>query len=452
MISIRKKLGASFITTSILTIIFIIIVVNVVINIQFKKYMNEVQEKRYNSVVTYFEEIYKKEKNFSIDSGNELIHEAFMNNYCLTLMDSNKNIIWGMNPDNLVEDFSFNNMHKEEKGVFTSKIFNIKYDNEIVGYIEIGQYSSILLTEEDTAFITSINKSIIISTLLTICIVILISIYLSKQFSKPISEVSKISAQLSQGNFNIKFNGNTKIREMDKLKASINTLSEKLNNQDLLRRQLVSDISHEIRTPLNVLQNNLEAMIDGVFPITVDRLMKLNSEVIRFGNLLENLDVLKDFESKNYMLSIRKVNLEEVILDIYKEFLLEAHNKNIALTCEIDKNNNYIINGDKDKLRQVFINIINNSIKFNRVNGEVNICLMKEGKRIIIIIKDSGIGISQKDLPYIFERLYRVDKSRNCVEGSGIGLTIVKSILKGHNADIFVESEVGKGSVFKIIF
>ncbi|MGL5381231.1 HAMP domain-containing sensor histidine kinase [Clostridium sp.] len=452
MSTIRRKLSGSFLISSIITIVFIIIFVNIAINKQFVNYMNEVQNKRYNRIVTYFEEVYKKEGAFDNNSGNELIHEAFMNNYCLTLMDSNKEVIWGMNPKDITEDFSFNNMHKEEKGFYTSNIFEIKNKDKVVGYVEIGQYSPILLTEEDTNFITSINKVIIWSAFITIGIGIIISTFLAKQFSKPISEVSEMSTKLSRGNFNIKNDSTTKIKEINDLKVNMNSLAEKLKNQDLLRRKLISDISHEIRTPLNILQNNLEAMVDGIFPITTERLIKLNSEVVRFSKLLNNLDQLKAFESESNKLNLVDVDIEEVTLEVYKQFKIEAKNKNIALTCSIQNENNYIVKGDKDKLKQVIINIINNAIKFTNDYGEVNIYLKKEEEKIVFIVRDNGIGISKEDLPYIFERLYRGDKSRNYIKGNGIGLAIVKSILESHNAKIEAKSKIGKGSTFTITF
>lgn len=452
MNSIRRKLGVTFILSAIITIIFIIIFVNTAVNRQFKTYMNEVQNKRYDRIVTYFEEIYKREMGFDKKSGNELIHEAFMNNYCLTLMDPNKNVVWGMNPDDLTENFSFNNMHTENEGLYTSQVFEIKNENKVVGYVEIGQYAPILLTEEDSNFIKSINKSIIGSAVVTVAIGVILSIFLAKQFSKPIIEVSEMSTELSQGNFNIKADINTKIKEINDLKINMNMLAERLQSQDLLRKQLVSDISHEIRTPLNVLQNNLEAMVDGVFPVTTDRLIKLNNEVVRFGKLLENLDELKGFESESNKLNFTRVNLELLVLEVFKEFKVSADFKNIILTCSVEQDKEYVLKGDKDKLKQVFINLINNSIKFTESQGEVNIYLKQEDNKILFIIKDNGMGISEEDLPFIFERLYRGDKSRNTIDGKGIGLAIVKSILQNHKAKISVQSSLGKGSTFKIIF
>ncbi len=414
--------------------------------------MIDTQNKRYERIVVYFEEVYKRQGKWTEDSGVELMHEAYMGNYCLTLMDNNKKTIWGMDPNEIKNNLHLNTMIKKDIGIYNAKTFEIKSDGKIVGYVEIGQYSSVLLSEEDINFKVSINKSIIASGVLTLVIIVTISLYFSKQFSIPIKEVSSMSVNLSKGNFNAKSSTKSNIEELEDLRKSVNILAEKLKYQDSLRKRLVSDISHEIRTPLNVLQNNLEAMLDGVFPVTQERLNYLNEEVIRFGRLLNNLNVLKEFESESIKLNFESVFLDEIIDDISKEFYVSAKNKKVKLTYKAEPNEKYLITGDKDKLKQVFINLLSNAIKFTGENGTVYVNLSSTDKKFIVEIKDSGIGIKEEDLPFIFERLYRGDKSRQQIEGSGIGLTIVKNILQLHYATIDVKSEEGKGSIFIISF
>ncbi len=452
MQSIRKRLSILFVISSISAIILIILFVNMTINNKFNKYMIDVQNKRNERIVSYFEEAYKRDKRWTENSGVELMHEAYMGNYCLTLRDADGNVVWGMDPADIKDNSHLKNMNIEDKGVYVTKNFNIVLDGKIVGNVELGQYSSILLTEEDLEFKSSINKSIVLSGIGTILIIIIISLYISKQLSIPIKKVASISKRLSRGDFEAKSNAKSDIEEIEELRESINILGEKLKNQDMLRKRLVSDISHEIRTPLNVLQNNLEAMIDGIFPVSNQRLSSLNDEVIRFGKLLNNLDVLKEFEDESINLEFEEILLDEFIIELAEDFYLEARSKNINFDYSIEKNETYIIPGDKDKLRQVFINLITNAIKFTGSDGMVRINLYKENNKVIVEVVDTGEGIKEKDLPFIFERLYRGDKSRQKVEGNGIGLTIVKKTLSLHYANIEVKSSEGKGTTFKIIF
>ncbi|MFL0266668.1 sensor histidine kinase [Candidatus Clostridium radicumherbarum] len=452
MQTIRKKLSLLLVTCSIAAILLITLFVNITINNKFNQYMVDTQNNRYESIVSYFQELYKKDGKWTENSGIELMHEAYMGNYCLTLLDKNEKSIWGMNPNDIKNKLNLNTMPVKNNGVYNSKRFEIKVSNKIVGYVDIGQYSPVLLSEDDLNFKNSINNSIIVSGIITLLIIVIISLYFSRQFSNPIKEVAIMSESLSEGNFNAKSSAESNIKEIESLRNSINILAEKLKYQDMLRKRLVSDISHEIRTPLNVLQNNLEAMIDGLFPITTERLNYLNEEVIRFGRLLNNLNALKEFESESIKLNFEVIPLDELIQAIYLDFNMAAKNKNIILNYNVQPKKDYLITGDKDKLKQVFINLISNALKFTKSNGEVWINLYGDDEEVIVEVKDNGIGIKKEDLAFIFERLYRGDKSRHEIEGSGIGLTIVKNILQLHSAKIDVESEEGKGTTFKIYF
>lgn len=452
MQSIRKRLSILFVACSIMAILLITLFVNATINSKFNQYMIDIQNKRYERIVDFLQEAYKREGKWTESSGVELMHEAYMSNYCLTLYDSSRKVIWGMNPGDIVSNIHLNTMLVREKGVYNTKTFEIKSNEGIVGYVEIGQYSSVIISEEDVNFKAAINESIIASGVLTLIIITALSLYISKGFSRPIKEVSNLSVRLSRGKFDSHIAETSDIEELESLRRSMNILAEKLRHQDMLRKRLVSDISHEIRTPLNVLQNNLEAMIDGVLPVNSERLNGLNEEVVRFGRLLNNLNTLKQFESESITLSLEELPLQELINDVCKDFEVAAENKNIRINYEFNPEHEYKIAGDWDKLKQVFINLISNAVKFTEEAGEINVSLVQSKDKVKVEIKDTGIGIDKEDLPFIFERLYRGDKSRHQTEGSGIGLTIVKNILDLHSAGIEVESEKSKGTLFRIYF
>ncbi|AJA48622.1 sensor histidine kinase ResE [Clostridium pasteurianum DSM 525 = ATCC 6013] len=453
MQSIRRRLGIIIIFCSIIAVILSALFVNWALNSTFNKYMMNTQNQRNQRIVDYFQQIYKRDKKWTVNSGEEMMHEAYMSNYCLTLLDDNKNVIWGMNPNDIRERYHLMMQRAgNNNGVYTSNFFEIKTDGKIVGYVEIGQYSPILLSQQDINFKISINRSIIISVLITIFIAVIISIIISKQFSAPIKAVSDTSVKLSNGNYDSVSNIKSNIKELNNLTESINTLGKRLKEQDQLRKRLVSDISHEIRTPLNILQNNLEAMIDGIFPVNEERLNYLNDEVIRFGKLLNNLNLLKEFEEEKLTLNTTTIFLDELVSSVSNEFYIDFENKNIKFNLNIDKDKDFQIIGDEDKIKQVFINLLSNAIKFTQAGGNVWVNIDANKDKVIVKVKDDGMGIKREDLPYIFERLYRGDKSRHEIEGSGIGLTIVKRILTLHSATINVESVVGIGTSFTLYF
>ena len=452
MYSIRRKLSIILVASSVIAILLTALFVNLTINKIFNKYLIDNQKKRDVRIVEYFQEVYKRDGKWNKDAGTETIHEAYMSNYCLTLLNINKKEVWGMNPNDITEKAHQKLLNSKNNGEYTSKEYEIKSGENIVGYVTIGQYSPVLLSNDDVNFKVYVNISMVASVIVTLLITILISLYISKQFSIPIKAVSDMSVNLSKGDFNSRSYSKSNIVEIESLQTSINTLGEKLNAQDLLRKRLVSDISHEIRTPLNVLQNNLEAMIDEVFPVTTERLVSLDDEVIRFGKLLNNLNTLKEFESGEIPLTTEYIDVKEIIYSVCEDFSSVLKEKNITLNYNVDNKVNYIILGDKDKIKQVFINLISNAAKFNKNNGDIAVGISKNKSKIIINVKDNGIGIKKEDLSFIFERLYRGDKSRHEIEGNGIGLTVVKNILLRHSASIEVNSEMGKGSEFIIKF
>lgn len=452
MHSIRKRLTLVLVFCTIAAILLSTLFVNLAVNNTFNKYISDNQVKRNQRIVDIFVEIYKRDGRWTESSGKEMQHEGYMSNYCITLLDENKREIWAMDPNEIKSMELPSGKNGNEKGEYKTTVLEIRNDAKVVGYISIGQFQPLLLSEQDINFKNSINKNIALSVLFTTIICIFVSLLFSKQFSNPIKEVSETSVDLSQGNYNSRSNIKSRVLEINNLIKSINILGERLKYQDNLRKRLISDISHEIRTPLNILQNNLEAMIDGIFPATTERLNNLNEEVVRFGKLLNNLNILKEFEEEKVSFNPETIFLDELISNVCQDFMIHSSNKNIKLHFSSEPEDKYKILGDKDQLKQVFINILSNSIKFTKEGGNIWVNLNHNKKYIIIKIKDTGIGIKKEDLPFIFERLYRGDKSRHEIEGSGVGLTIVKRILTLHSATIDVESEEGVGSCFTLSF
>lgn len=451
MQSIRKKLSIYIVAFSVISIFLSAVLVNLAVNNEFSKYVADNQDKRNQRIVEYFKEVYKRDGKWSEDSGVELMHEAYMSNYCLALLDKNKRIVWTMNPEDIRAKIHLKMMEGQNKGIYKTYDFPIENNGEVVGYASIGQYSSILLSEEDVNFKISINKSMAASIVITILITIFISIIISKQFSIPIKEISDISVQMSEGNYEVRSESKSDIEEIENLRLSINDLGEKLKHQDLLRKRLIADITHEIRTPLNVLQNNLEAMIDGVYETSKERLVALNDEVIRFGKLLNDLNILKEYDAVGMKIKKERISLKEVVESVIKDFSIEAKAKNIDLVLKDDKKGKYIILGDYDKLKQVFINLLSNAIKFTHNSGKIEIEFKEDRNFIIVCVSDNGIGIRGKDLPFVFERLYKGNRNGKD-NGNGIGLTIVKRILNLHGVHVDVESKENIGTRFTMHF
>ena len=236
--------------------------------------------------------------------------------------------------------------------------------------------------------------------------------------------------------------------ENDDLINSINKLSNELNDQENLRKQLTGDIAHELRTPLTSIKGHLDAIIVGIWEPTNERLNSINEEVKRITNLVDELRKLAKFDSGKDNLNKEIVNLKNYIKSIAYNYEGKALEKNIVIKYQLENIEALI---DKEKFAQVIINILSNAIKYNNGNNAIYIKVFKKNNSINISIKDSGIGIPKSEYKNIFKRFYRLDKSRGANEkGVGVGLTIAKSIVNAHGGEIEVYSEINKGSEFII--
>jgi two-component system, OmpR family, sensor histidine kinase BaeS len=254
---------------------------------------------------------------------------------------------------------------------------------------------------------------------------------------------------MTKGNLGARAEFKTVTREIDNLSRSINYLAETLLQQEMLRKRLTSDMAHEIRTPLTTLKTHIEAIMDGIWEPTKDRLESCHEEIERITKLAEGLQNLAKIEQATLVVYKTKFDVSNELMKIVNSFEAMYRNKNLKTNTVIAYG--IIANLDKDKFKQIMYNLLSNAYKYSRDAGYVSIRLEKENNFIKIEVEDNGIGIPDKDLPYIFERFYRGDVSRSReTGGAGIGLTITKTLVEAHGGRIDVESVEGKGSIFRL--
>lgn len=457
MNTIRYKLAIAITVSSLLALILTYIVINFNINWQYSIYIRSNQESRDERIVGEFRDAYvsNDKKGWTVDSGTNVIREAQISGFSVKLEDQFGQLIWQLEPELILTDLNTRQPEGARPITIEQFIFGrheVIVDGDVVGYVTIGQFTPLLISKNEEQFVFSLTMSVLVSAVIGSLLIFIFSIFLSKQLSEPISSIASTSYLLSSGNFKARENLKTDIVEIEKLRHSINSLGEKLDQQDTLRRRLIADISHELRNPLNVLQMNLEAMIDGVVPTNPERLSSLNNEVIRFGKLLGNLNVLKEFEAASISPQFKEVNLKTLCQDIYNNFLGITQEKKLSFSFEYYRKDHYSIIGDYHSLYQVVINLIHNAMKFTPEGGKIFLTLKKDFQFVYLEVRDTGMGIPEDDVANIFERFYRVDRSREEIEGSGIGLTIVKQIMDSHGGTILVSSRENKGTTFTLRF
>ena len=225
---------------------------------------------------------------------------------------------------------------------------------------------------------------------------------------------------------------------------------EYLKKLEKMRREFLANVSHELRTPIFTIQGYIETLLHGAIndkKVNRSFLEKANTHTINLSNLLNDLIDISMIESGEMRLSFRYFDIIEYLKKLISEIKPSISDKNITLSL-VTNFNKLNVYGDKDKLRQVFVNLIQNAIKYTG-KGRVEIIIDIEDKHCIVRVKDTGIGIPEDALSRIFERFYRVDKARSrAVGGTGLGLAIVKHIIEAHNSKIEVNSKLDEGSEF----
>lgn len=228
---------------------------------------------------------------------------------------------------------------------------------------------------------------------------------------------------------------------------------ETLKVREEYRKEFLGNVSHELKTPLFTVQGYLLTLIDGAIKdkkVRKKYLKRANKGVERLIYIVKDLDMITKLEAGDLRLNIEQFNILEIIQNVFDLLEMKAAKKNITLTFDMQYQNPIYVNADMERIQQVITNLLVNSIKYGDEMGTTEVSVENLIKnKVIVRITDNGEGITKQNLPRIFERFYRVDKSGSRKEGgSGLGLSIVKHIIEAHNEKIYVESEYGIGSEF----
>lgn len=294
-----------------------------------------------------------------------------------------------------------------------------------------------------------------ISIILALIIVLALAILFSYFFTKPLTKMKSVAMQLAEGNYQAKCNIKQKdevgelANVMDLLAGRLDEASKESLKLEQMRKDFVSNISHELRTPVTVIRGSLEALCDKIItdPKQIDEYhLQMLNEAKFLQRLVGDLLDLSRLQNPDFAIEKQELNLNDVISDVVRSARQIAKNKNVSINIDL-KNPNLKIFGDYGRLRQMFLIILDNAIKFSFENNKVDVLV----KNDTIIIRDYGIGINEKDLPHIFDRFYKTHGEHNKV-GTGLGLAIAKQIAERHNIELIAQNNFDGGAkfIFKI--
>lgn len=458
---LKRKLSLGFLIAVIGSIIIASSISNYMISNRFNEYLVEEHKEKVNQIIVAIEDMYSKDKGFQALKYDEIRRYAVLNELYIQIEDKAGNKIFSTGDAHLQHKNMMQSMMGHKMGNMMGKMNDLnlgeykeekqflKKNQDTFGRVTIGYFGTSYLSNGALTFRRTLNQSFIIAMIITFILGLMLSWALSKQFSKPLVKIKEIANTMRIGNLNIRSNIKSNTIEIQELSNSINYLAETLQQQESLRKRLTSDMAHEIRTPITTLKTHVEAMIDGIWEPTQERLKVFYEELERLTKLVDNLRNISKLEIAETSLNKINLNITKEIEKVVETFNPLYEKSGFKIVTELEEAVYGFI--DRDKLKQIMHNLLSNSYKYLNEDGVVKILISKKEDKIFINVEDNGEGIPKEDLPHIFERFYRSDVSRNkTTGGTGLGLTITKTLVEAHGGRIMVESEVGVGTKFII--
>lgn len=289
----------------------------------------------------------------------------------------------------------------------------------------------------------------IISVAIAVAAAIALSYVLSKRLSRPLKEMSIAARKIAQGDFNtrVRVRGNDEIAQLGE---TFNNMANSLLGLENMRSSFIANVSHELRTPMTTISGFIEGILDKTIPEEKSReyLSIVLDEIKRLARLVNELLVLARIEAGEVRLELSDFDINELVRVTILRFEKQLTEKNIEVEISFDMDPCWV-KADRDSIARVLTNLFDNALKFNIPNGYIKVMVEESGERVRVSVENSGIGISREELPLVWERFYKTDKSRSYdKKGVGLGLFIVHSIISSHNEKIWVNSEEGKYTRF----
>ena len=316
-----------------------------------------------------------------------------------------------------------------------------------VGAVYTGRPGEAIPGLSSSVFFAGINRALLLAVLVAASLALLLTLALSRRILGPVEALTAAARKMEAGDLNQRVQV-TSSDEIGKLGHAFNAMAESLQRLERLRKDMVSDVAHELRTPLSNIRGYLEAMCDGVVQPTSSVIHSLYEEAMLLNRLVDDLQELSLADAGQLRLECQPIDLAEVSRKSVIALQPEATAKGLTLKTELPFGLP-LVSADPQRIGQVIRNLLINAIIYTPSGGEVTISARSQDAQVAVSVSDTGIGISPEDLPLIFERFYRTDRSRaRATGGAGLGLAIVKQLVEAHGGQVTVESKPDIGTTF----
>jgi histidine kinase len=304
-------------------------------------------------------------------------------------------------------------------------------------------------------FQSAVIEAVVQAAVAALITAVMASLWMSRKVVAPVRRIMQASQRIAAGHYQERVPVDDKYQTTDRdelglMALSFNQMADELEQTEARRRQLIGDVSHELRTPLTTIKGYLEGLEDGMLPPEPETYQAMVREAGRMQRLVADLQELSRVEAGAYELDKKWLSIQSVIESTLHRLNKQYDEKQIALQIDVADDLPQI-QADEIRLEQVLINLASNALQYTPAGGKIVISARQDHDWLVISVQDNGVGIPEKDLPFIFDRFYRVDKSRSRAGGgSGIGLTIARHLVEAHGGRIQAFSEgIGKGSKFE---
>ncbi len=306
----------------------------------------------------------------------------------------------------------------------------------------------VLGAQLDDSFHAAVNEILTVSTLAALLAAGVVSIFTARRIVDPIRAMMRASQHIADGDYHERV-GVPGGDELGALAQSFNRMADTLERTEQRRMELIGDVAHELRTPLSGIKGVLEGLIDGVLPAEPATFLTIEREMARLQRLVQDLEDLSRAEAGQVLLDIRAVAPSDLVRAAAERLRPQFDDKRVILDLDLPPHLPQV-QVDPGRITQVLLNLLGNALQYTPSGGQVTVTAHRYAGELVVAVQDSGIGLSSEHLPHVFERFYRVDKSRSRTGGgSGIGLTIAKHLVEAHKGRIWVSSPgLGQGSTF----
>ncbi len=297
-------------------------------------------------------------------------------------------------------------------------------------------------------FLAAANRSTWLASLVAGVLALVLGMLLFRQIVAPIRALTGASARIAAGQLDQRVDVTSK-DELGQLAATFNQMADALTRARDLQRNMIADVAHELRTPVTAIQGNLEAMLDGVLPMTAPEVGILHDETLLLSRLVDDLRLLSLAESGQLKMERGRLNLGDLANRIVERMRPQAQAQGVELVA-VAAPGTPEVEADSDRITQVISNLVGNGLRHTPPGGRITVSVAAGTVgNAVVVVTDTGSGIAPEDLPHVFDRFYRADRSRNRASGgSGLGLAIVRQLIEAHGGAVSVASDPGRETRF----